>query len=77
MFQDPIGPCGPLEQSVESFRHSAMAAWSSALDVGAHSVAGRYYGGYTVAIRVVVRMMVVSIGVRIRLRVIAGLYIYS
>ena len=33
--QDPIGPCGPLEQSVEISRHSAMAAWSFALDVGA------------------------------------------
>ena len=33
---DPIGPCGPLEQSVDSRRHSAIAAWSSALDFGAH-----------------------------------------
>merc|ERR1719331_1083592 len=34
--QDPIGPCGPLEQSKSPpFRHSAMAAWSSALDFGA------------------------------------------
>ena len=31
-FQDPIGPCGPLEQSLVSFRHSAMAALSSAFD---------------------------------------------
>ena len=41
-FQDPIGPCGPSEQSVDSSRHSAMAAWSSALDCGAHPVV-KYY----------------------------------
>ena len=36
--QDPIGPCGPLEQSVgDSFRHSTTAAWRSALDFGAHA----------------------------------------
>ena len=35
--QDPIGPCGPSEQSKSPrFRHSAMAASSSALDLGAH-----------------------------------------
>merc|ERR1711900_105797 len=45
--QDPIGPCGPLEQSVDSFRQSAMAAWSSFLDFGAHpqsSVLGHCLG---------------------------------
>ena len=35
---DPICPCGPLEQSEDSFRHSRMAAWSSALDFGVHSL---------------------------------------
>ena len=42
---DPIGPCGPLEQSEDSFRHSATAAWRSALDFGAHSVSGHYFSG--------------------------------
>ena len=37
--QDSTGPCEPLEQSVgDSFRHSAMAAWSSAFEVGYHPV---------------------------------------
>ena len=39
--QDPIGPCGPLEQSVgDSWRHSLMVALSSALDFGGHPVVG-------------------------------------
>ena len=33
--QDPIGPCEPLEQWVDTFRHALMAAWSSRLDFGA------------------------------------------
>ena len=37
---DPIGPCGPLEQSVDSSRHSLIAYWSSPLDCGAHAVWG-------------------------------------
>merc|ERR1712203_162550 len=38
--QDPIGPCGPLEQSKSPrFRHCAMASLSSALDLGAQAVA--------------------------------------
>ena len=45
----PIGPWGPLEQSEESFRHVAMAACISSLDVGVHAVVGRYYSGYTLA----------------------------
>ena len=36
--QEPIGPCGPLEQSVVSTRHPRMAAWSPALDFGGHSL---------------------------------------
>ena len=37
--QDPIGPCEPLEQSMEdSLRHSLMAAWSSVFDLGANTV---------------------------------------
>ena len=31
--QDPIGPCGPLEQSADSFRHSLMVTWSLAFAV--------------------------------------------
>ena len=39
--QDPMGPCGPLEQSKsDALRHAAMAALSSALDLGAHPAAG-------------------------------------
>merc|ERR1719460_1904848 len=35
---DPIGPCGPLEQSKsDAFGHSAMAARSSAFDLGAQA----------------------------------------
>ena len=36
--QDPIGPCGPLEQSLDSGRHCTMSAWSSKLVFGAHPV---------------------------------------
>ena len=37
--QDPIGPCGPLEQSKsDAFRHSTMAAWSSTFDFGAQAL---------------------------------------
>ena len=64
--QDPIGPCGPLEQSGDSFRHSAMAAWSSALALRAPAAVGRYYSGYKVVVMVRVRMMV-SISIRFRL----------
>ena len=40
--QDPMGPCGPLEQSAgDSFRHSLMAALSSSFDSGASVV--RFY----------------------------------
>ena len=44
---DPIGPCGLLKQSVgDSFRHSKVADWSSALFFGAHPVLG-FYKGHT------------------------------
>ena len=36
--QDPTGPCGPLEQSADSCRHSRMAVWRSDLDFGDHPV---------------------------------------
>ena len=36
---DPIGPCGPLEQSEDSFRHFRKAAWRFSLDFGGQSVA--------------------------------------
>ena len=69
----PIGPCGPLEQSEDSFRHVAMADCISSLDVGVHAVVGHYQSGYTVAVRVGVRLMIrVTIRVRIRVRAVAG-----
>ena len=47
--QDPIGPCGPLEQSVDSLRHSTIAALSSALDLTASpNVAGYFFVGINV-----------------------------
>ena len=55
--QEPIGPCQLSEQSVDSFRHSLMAAWSSALDFGAHAVVG-YYRVHTVGVRVRVRVRI-------------------
>ena len=56
--QDPIGPCGPLEQSG---RHSLMAAWISSVFFGDHPVV-EYYRGYTVGyvqgnIRLMVRVL--------------------
>ena len=37
--QDPIGPCGPLEQLVgDMWRHCTRAAFNPALDDGAHPV---------------------------------------
>ena len=57
--QDPIGPCGPLEQSVgDSCRHSTMADWSSVLDFGAHAVAVYYYRGHALMVRMGVRIMI-------------------
>ena len=70
--QDPIGPCGPLEQSEDSCRHSAMAALSPVLDFGAHPlvalssvldfeahpIVGYYDWGNTVGVRVRVRIMI-------------------
>ena len=45
--QDPIGPCGPLEQSVDSFRDSLMVTWSLAfgVDFESHPIVGYYYRG--------------------------------
>ena len=68
--QDPIGPCRPLEQSVDSCTHSAMAAWSCALDFGAHPGVGYYYRGAGVWIRVrVYNNDYVRVRVRLRIRV--------
>ena len=62
---DPIGPYGPLEQSVgDSCRQSEMAAWSSALDLGAHPVV-QHCRGHRVGLRMGVRIM---IRVRVRVR---------
>ena len=64
---DPIGPCGPLEQSVgDSCRHSLMAAWSSSSDLKASAVVKYYDMGFTlVGFRVKGRLMV-RFGVQVR-----------
>ena len=41
--QDPVGPCGPLEQSLDSFRQYTIAAKSSAFDFTVHPVARDQY----------------------------------
>ena len=56
--QEPIGPCQLSEQSVDSFRHSLMAAWSSALDFETHPVVGYYNRGDTVGRTDRVTMMI-------------------
>ena len=66
--QDPIGPCGPLEPVADSVRHSTIAAWSSALDLGAHSVVGNYNRGYTVGVSVRV-LIIIRVSVRVRVNV--------
>ena len=64
---DPIGPCGPLEQSEDSCKHSTMAALSSDLDVGDHSVVEYHNRGTMVGVRVGVRARImIRIGVTIR-----------
>ena len=70
--QDPIGPCGPLEHSVDSFRHSKMAAWSSTLDFGGHPGVGITGGTVgdseriTIMIRAKVRFRVIRVMTRVR-----------
>ena len=49
--QDPIGPSGPLEQSVNNCRHSLMAALSLSLDFGTYPVAGYCCRNHTVGFR--------------------------
>ena len=56
--QDPIGPCRPLEQSEDSCKHSTMAALSSGLDVGDHSVVEYHNRGTMVGVRVGVRVRI-------------------
>ena len=66
---DPIGPCGPLEQSVDIFRHSAMAAWSSSLDFGAQPVVRGHKRVYTIPVRARVGIMCAGrIRVMVRVR---------
>ena len=48
---EPIGPCGTLKQSVNSCRHSLIAAWSSSLEFGDHPVVGYYDRGHTFGVR--------------------------
>ena len=64
--QDPISPCGPFEHSDDSCRHSTMAAWSFALDFGAHAVVG-HFTGYTVGVSGRVRI-ILRFRVRVRVR---------
>ena len=69
--QDPIGPCGPLEQSGESSRHSLIAAWSFALDLGTHPVTSYYTVGFRVDARIMVTFrswVEVSVRRRVALR---------
>ena len=56
-FQDPIGPCGPLEQSVESFRHFTIVACSSALEFGVHSAVEYYHKGCAVRFKMRLRII--------------------
>ena len=57
-FHDLISPCGPLEQSADSFRHSLRATWSSVFDFGVHPVLACYCRDHTVGFRVRVRIMI-------------------
>ena len=65
---DLVGPCGPLEQSLDSFRHSTMAAWSSAFEFGAHPSVGA--NGVRVGVRIMIR---VRLRVKVRMSVIVPL----
>ena len=72
--QDPIGPCGPVKQSVgDSSRHSLMVALSSALDFGAYPVVGYYNGwGDTVELMSRVRTIIklrASVSLRDRVKI--------
>ena len=63
-----MGPCGPLEQQLDSLRHSLMAARSFAVDSGARPVMRYYYRGRTVGVRWRVRIMIrVTVRVRVRM----------
>ena len=64
-FQDPIGPCGPLEQSLDSFRDSTMAALSSDSNFGVHPVVRYCYSGHAVGITFKV-ILITTLRVRIR-----------
>ena len=58
--QELIAPCRPLEQSVESFKHSRTAAWSSALDFGGGTAVGHRDGCHTVRAtpRITIRIII-------------------
>ena len=74
--QEPINPCRPVEQSAgDSFRHSKMPFWSSALDLGDHfkPVVGYCYSDHTVRVRARVRTTIgVRSGLGVRVRVQSG-----
>ena len=66
--QDPIGPCGLLEQSVgDSWRHCTIAACSSAFEYGENPVAGYRCMRHTVGVRVQVRARNLGIGIGLAL----------
>ena len=57
--QDPIGWCGPLEQSMDIFRHSLMAAWSSLLDLRVNPGLGVTMGqtlGFSTRVTMMIRI---------------------
>ena len=62
-----MGPCGPLEQLLDSLRHFLMVARSFAVDSGARPVMRYYYRGRTVGVRWRVRIMI-RVMVRVRVR---------
>ena len=65
--QNPIGPCGPLEHLLDTFRHSTMANRRSALNFGGHAVVGYYCRGVGVMVRVTI-MIRFAFRVRVALR---------
>ena len=67
--QDPIRPRGPLEQSVDSCRHSRMADCSLALN----PVMAYYFRGHTIALQLRVPIIIcVRVGDRVRVMMMLG-----
>ncbi len=74
--QDPIGPCEPWEQSLDSLRNSPIAAFSSALDFGLKTVAvlvpGHIFRGESVAEGDHVNAAVGKVSVSLRVRILVN-----